>query len=156
MIATSALLALALSGCASNDEPTTAPGAATVASAVDLTGLDEGSATACTLAENAVLGKAGHDLDLESANEIITAGKTSKSSVITIASSVLEFSVRKAEAAAGNPDEQTLTAAVSTEILKFRTVCQDPKTVKAGIASPSTGGSGASSNPDEPVDRSVN
>ncbi|MEU4561933.1 hypothetical protein AB0F72_26410 [Actinoplanes sp. NPDC023936] len=155
VIATSVLLTLGLTGCASSDETTTAPGAATAASAADLSGLDEGTATACTLAENAVLGNAGHDLDLESASQIVTAGKSAKSTLITTQTGALEFSVRKAQAAAGNPDEQTLTAAVSSEILKFRTVCQDVAALKASIPSASTGGSGASADPDEPVDRSV-
>ncbi|MEU4694086.1 hypothetical protein [Actinoplanes sp. NPDC023714] len=156
VIATSVLLTLALTGCGSNDDNATAPGAATAASVADLSGLDESTATACTLAENAVLGKAGHDLDLESANQIITAGKTAKSTLVATQTGVLELSVRKAEAAAGNPDEQTLTAQVSTEILKFRTVCQDVDSLKASIPEETTGGSGASADPDEPVDRSVN
>ncbi|WP_433824846.1 hypothetical protein ACQP2E_22160 [Actinoplanes sp. CA-015351] len=155
VIATSVLLTFALTGCASDDGTSTAPGAATAASAADLSGLDESTATACTLAENAVLGRAGHDLDLESANQIITAGKTAKSTMISTQANVLEVSVRKAEASVGDPDEQTLTAAVSTDILKFRTVCQDVEALKASIPKATTGGSGASSDPNEPVDRSV-
>lgn len=154
MIATSVLLTLALSGCAGTDDTTTAAGAATAASTADLSGLDESTATACTLAEDAVLGRAGHDLNLPSANQIVTAGKTAKSSLVRTQAGVLELSVRNAEAAAGNPDEQTATAAVSTEILKFRTVCQDVDAVKASIPEASTGGAGASADPDEPVDRS--
>jgi hypothetical protein len=155
VIATSVLLSLALTGCASNDDTTAVPGAATATSAMDLSGLDENTATACTMAENAVLGKAGHDLDLESANQIITAGKSAQSTLVATQSNVLELSVRKAEAAVGDPDEQTLTAAVSSEILKFRTVCQDLDAVKAGIPEETTGGSGASADPNEPVDRSA-
>ena len=169
VIATCTFLALALSGCAgeATDQgaaPVNPGSAATDANSAgstgpdstgpDFTGLDEGTAAACTVAEKAVLGSEGHDLDVSSAKAIVAAARTSKSSLLTTQAAALQYGVSRAEAAAGNPDEAGMVAEVTAAILKFRTVCQDTDALAASVQAPATGGSGASAPVNEPTDRS--
>ncbi|GAA2703534.1 hypothetical protein [Actinoplanes palleronii] len=126
---------LAITGCANSDE--SAP-AATAAGSANMAGFDKGTAGACTVADQATHGEEGRDLDLATARDIVTFGKTSKSTIITAATEVLNSSVAKAQAAAGEPNEAVLTAEVSSAILKVQTVCKDTEAVKASITTPST------------------
>jgi hypothetical protein len=144
---------LAITGCANREET---PTAATAAGAANVAGFDQGSAGACTIAADATRGQNGRDLDLATASQIITMGRTSRSTVITAATDVLSSAAAKAQAAAGNPDEAVLTAELSTAILKLQTVCQDADAVKAAITTPSTGGEGASAATTSPLDRKAN
>ncbi|WIM93377.1 hypothetical protein ACTOB_005354 [Actinoplanes oblitus] len=135
---------LAITGCAKSED--NAP-VATAAGAANTAGLDQGTAAACTLADQATKGQDGRDLDLATAKDIVTLGNTSKSTIITAATDVLSASLSKAQAAAGNPDEAVLVAEVSSSILKFQTACQDTDAVKASITkeSKNAGGTGATS-----------
>ncbi|GIF05107.1 hypothetical protein [Actinoplanes siamensis] len=136
---------LAITGCANSED---SPATATAAGAgPDVAGLDKGTAGACTLADQATRGENGRDLDLATAVDIVALGKTAKSTIVTAATDVLDTSVQKAQAAAGEPDEAVLTAEVSTAILKLRTACQDTDAVKASITTPSTGGGAGSADP---------
>jgi hypothetical protein len=140
---------LAITGCANSEET---PSTATAAGAANMAGLDQGTADACTTADQATRGENGRDLDMTSAKEIVTLGQTSKSTIITAATDVLSSAVQKAHAAAGNPDEAVLTAEVSAAILKFQTACQDTDAVKASItkASKDSGDEAGSADPTAP------
>ncbi|GIF14252.1 hypothetical protein [Actinoplanes teichomyceticus] len=127
---------LAITGCA-NSEESAATSAATAAAAANVAGLDKGTAGACTVADQATRGEDGRDLDLATAKEIVSLGKTSRSTIITAATEVLDRALQKAQAAAGEPNEAVLTAEVSSAILKVQTACQDTDAVKASITSPS-------------------
>ncbi|WP_221321744.1 hypothetical protein [Actinoplanes sp. L3-i22] len=144
---------LAITGCANSEE---APTTATAAGAANMAGLDKGTAGACTVAYDATHGQNGRDLDLATAKQIVIYGKTAKSTIVTAATDVLSTVVARAQAAAGNPDEDVLTAEVGTAILKVQTVCQDTDAVKASITTPSTGGEGASAEATSTTDSKVN
>ncbi|GAA1607823.1 hypothetical protein [Actinoplanes couchii] len=114
---------LAISGCASNGssvEP-----AATAAPMVTVSGLDEATATVCGMANHATLGEDGYDLDVATANKIITVGEDSKSTVVTSAVNLLKLTVRNAESVAGEPGEAAYVAQIRTQLLKLQTTCQN-------------------------------
>jgi hypothetical protein len=144
---------LAITGCANSEE---APTTATAAGAANMAGLDKGTAGACTVAADATHGQNGRDLDLATATQIVAFGRTAKSTIVTAATDVLATSVAKAQAAAGEPDEDVLTAEVGSAILKVQTVCQDTDAVKASITTPSTGGEGASAGATRSTDSKAN
>ncbi|MFI1995179.1 hypothetical protein [Actinoplanes sp. NPDC020271] len=148
--AVAACTLLAITGCANSDNN---PDTATAAGAANVAGLDKGSAGACTIAYDATHSQNGRDLDVATATQIISVGKTSRSTIITAATDVLSGAVAKAQAAAGEPDEDVLKAEVSSAILKLQTACQDTDAVKANITTPSTGGGGASAEATSAVDR---
>lgn len=129
---------LGLFGCASTSE-TAEPGAAPTTPALTA-GLDEGTHNACVLAGQATLGEGGRDLDVATARDIISAGKTSESSLITSAVNVLESTTSSAEATAGTPDQAAHLAEVSAAILKVQTVCKDVEALKSSIETPGAGG----------------
>ncbi|SDT33739.1 hypothetical protein [Actinoplanes derwentensis] len=114
---------LAISGCASTGQ--TVEPAATAVPAVTVSGLDEATATVCGMASHATLGEDGYDLDVATANKIITVGNDSKSTVITSAVNVLKLTVRNAESVAGEPGEASYIAEVRTQLLKLQTTCQN-------------------------------
>ncbi|MEU4160105.1 hypothetical protein [Actinoplanes sp. NPDC026670] len=114
---------LAMSGCATSGQ--SVDPAATAAPAVTISGLDEATATVCGIANQATLGEGGYDFDVATANQIVTVGNTSKSTVITSAANVLSVSTRQAQASAGQPEEAAHLAELRTAILKFQTICQD-------------------------------
>ncbi|GLW27649.1 hypothetical protein [Actinoplanes regularis] len=146
---------LAITGCANSEEtPTTA----TAAGAANMAGLDNGTAGACTVADQAVRGQNGRDLDVATAKQIVTLGKTSESTIITAASDLLAGAVQRAESAAGNPDEAVLVAGVSSAILKFQTSCKDTDAVKASMtkAGENTGGGAGSADDPSVTDAKVN
>ncbi|WP_436531042.1 hypothetical protein [Actinoplanes sp. HUAS TT8] len=145
---------LAITGCANNSEDT--PTTATAAGAANMAGLDKGTAAACTMASQATHGENGRDLDLATAKQIVTLGRTSRSTIVTAATDVLSSAVSQAQAAAGDPNEAVLTAEVGTAILKLQTACQDTDAVKASITTPSTGGEGASAEATSAIDNKVN
>jgi hypothetical protein len=145
---------LAITGCASSDD--NAP-TATAAGAANTAGLDQATAAACTVADQATKGADGRDLNVATAKDIVTLGKTSKSTIITAATAVLDASVQKAQAAAGNPDEPVLVAEVTSAILKFQTACQDTDAVKASITKGGKAASaGATSDSTGATDSKVN
>jgi hypothetical protein len=113
-----------------------------------MAGFDKGTAGACTVAGQATHGEEGRDLDLATARDIVTLGRTSKSTIITSAAERLDSSVQKAQAAAGEPNEAVLVAEVSTAILKVQTACQDTKAVKASITTASTASGSADATTD--------
>ncbi len=115
---------LAISGCATTTGQSAAP-AATAAPAVTISGLDEATANACGIANQATLGKDGYDFDVATAKQIIALGETSKSTVITAAANILELPTRQAEGSAGEPEEAAHLAELRSAMLKFQTVCQD-------------------------------
>lgn len=131
---------LGLVGCASTSE-SAAPGGAPTTPAVT-PGLDEGTHLTCTLAGQATLGQDGRDLNVATAKDIVTAGRTSQSVLITSAVNVVESAALRAEAAAGTPDEAAIVAEVKAAILKVQTVCQDVPSLKSSIESPGAGGGG--------------
>jgi hypothetical protein len=141
---------LAITGCANSEE---SPNTATAAGAADVAGLDKGTAGACTIAYDATHGQNGRDLDVATATQIISQGKTSRSTIVTASTDALSAAVAKARAAAGEPDEDVLKAEVSNAILKLQTACQDTDAVKASITTPSTAGEGASTESTSAVDR---
>ncbi|MEV0896082.1 hypothetical protein [Actinoplanes sp. NPDC049802] len=122
---------LAISGCATPGEP--AGSAATAAPTVSISGLDDATASACTLANQATLGQDGYDFDVATANQIVTLGKQSKSTLITAATNVVEQSARQAEAAAGDSEEATHLAELRAAMLKFQTVCQNVDALTVSI-----------------------
>ncbi len=138
---------LAITGCANSEDT---PTSATAAGAANMAGLDDGAAGACTIADEAVRGQNGRDLDVATANKIVSLGKTSASTIITAASDLLGGAVQRAQAAAGNPDEAVLVAEVSSAILKFQTSCQDTDAVKASMTKAgetTSGGAGSAEDP---------
>jgi hypothetical protein len=114
---------LAISGCATSGQ--SAAPAATAAPAVSISGLDEATAAVCGIANQATLGEGGYDFDVATANQIVTLGKTSKSTVITAAANVLSVPTLQAQAAAGQPEEAAHLAELRSAMLKFQTICQD-------------------------------
>ncbi|MFC4072636.1 hypothetical protein [Actinoplanes subglobosus] len=114
---------LAISGCATSGQ-SVAP-AATAAPAVSISGLDEATAAVCGIANQATLGEGGYDFDVATANQIVTLGKSSKSTVITAAANILSVSTLQAQASAGEPEEAAHLAELRTAMLKFQTICQD-------------------------------
>ncbi|WP_433795757.1 hypothetical protein [Actinoplanes sp. CA-252034] len=114
---------LAISGCATSGQ--SVEPAATAAPAVSISGLDEATAAVCGIAHQATLGEGGHDFDVTTANQIVTLGKNSKSTIITAAANVLSVSTRQAQSAAGQPEEASHLAELRTAMLKFQTICQD-------------------------------
>ncbi|GGN43311.1 hypothetical protein FHR83_001820 [Actinoplanes campanulatus] len=122
---------LAISGCATPGEPVGS--AATAAPTVSISGLDNATASACTVANQATLGQDGYDFDIATANQIVTLSKQSKSTLITAAANVVEQPLRKAEATAGEFEQATHLAELRTVMLKFQTVCQDVDALTVSI-----------------------
>ncbi|HWS32250.1 MAG TPA: hypothetical protein VN408_05845 [Actinoplanes sp.] len=128
-IVTSTLLAI--SGCASTGQ--TVEPAATAVPAVTISGLDEATATVCGMASKATLGEDGYDLDVATANKIITVGDDSKSTIIISALNVLKLTVRNAENVAGEPTEASFVAEIRTQLLKLQTTCQNEDALVTSI-----------------------
>jgi hypothetical protein len=122
---------LVISGCATSGQ-SVAP-AATAVPAVTISGLDPATAEVCGISHQATLGEGGYDFDVATASQIVSLGKTSKSTVITAAAAVLEVPVRQAQASVGEPDEEGHLAALRTEMLKFQTLCQDEEALVVSI-----------------------
>jgi hypothetical protein len=114
---------LAISGCATSGQP--ADPADTPAPAASIKGLDEATSAVCGIANQATLGEGGYDFDVATATQIVTLGKTSKSTLITAAANVLSVSTRQAQSSAGDPEEAGHLAELRTAMLRFQSVCQD-------------------------------
>lgn len=128
-IATATLLAI--SGCASTGQSTGS--AATAVPTVTVSGLDAATATVCGMASKATLGEDGYDLDIATANKIITVGDGSKSTIILSALNVLKLTVRNAESVAGEPTEASHLAEIRTQLLKLQTTCQNEAALVSSI-----------------------